>query len=245
MDTAGSILMVDDQLEHIYYLKLALEMEGYQVFATRDGHEALKILTDNPIDLVISDVAMPRLNGYQLLQRIRENPHWAHIQFVIVSGRDMGSDIRFGKELGVDEYLTKPIEVEDLLAVVRGRLKRAKQLAQATGFNTASNPNHFRNGSLEVDFDRHRVWRNGTAIKLSAKEFTLLKQLALHSDEVVPLADLAQATHGIVTDDIEAGVLLRPLVRSLRRKLGFDAGDMGCIENVRGVGYRLSVQEKE
>ncbi len=243
MNTDASILLVDDQLEQIYYLKVVLEIEGYRVFSARNGVEALEIMETQPIDLVISDVAMPHLNGYQLHQRIRQNPRWVHIPFVMMSGRDMDSDIRFGKEMGVDEYLTKPIEIDDLLAVVRGRLKRARQLARATAIDDEITSRRFVAGELEIDFEQHRLWRNGTAIKLSAKEFALLKRLALQADEVVSLQILAQATHGIATDAIEAGALLRPLVRSLRRKLGFHAGEMGCIENVRGVGYRLAVQK--
>ncbi len=242
MTADASILLVDDQLEQIYYLKVVLEIEGYRVFSAHNGVEALEIMDAHPIDLVISDVAMPHLNGYQLYQRIRQNPRWLHIPFVMMSGRDMDSDIRFGKEMGVDEYLTKPIEIDDLLAVVRGRLKRARQLAHAAVPDEMAS-NRFVAGELEIDFEQHRLWRNGTAIKLSAKEFALLKRLALQANEVVSLPILAQATHGIATDAVEAGALLRPLVRSLRRKLGFHAGEMGCIENVRGVGYRLVVQE--
>ncbi len=242
MTNKASILLVDDQLEQIYYLKIALELEGFHVFSARNGIDALEIMKNHPIDLVISDVAMPHMNGYQLHQRIRRNQHWVHIPFVMMSGRDMDSDIRFGKELGVDEYLTKPVDIDDMLAVVRGRLKRARQLATATG-SASPAVTRFEKGGLVIDFERHFVSRHETSIHLSAKEFALLKRLALQPGEVISLPVLAQATHGITTDPIDAGALLRPLVRSLRRKLGFRAGEMGCIENVRGVGYRLTIAE--
>jgi DNA-binding response OmpR family regulator len=94
-------------------------------------------------------------------------------------------------------------------------------------------------GWLRIDRDQYRVWLNDKAIKLSAKEFGLLECLALHAKNVVPLSELVKTTHHIDADHVEAGDLLRPLIRSLRRKLGYDAGNMGCIQNVRGVGYRL------
>ena len=92
---------------------------------------------------------------------------------------------------------------------------------------------------LRIDLGQHRVWLDDSAIKLSAREFRLLARLASQEGRVVPLEDLVQETHGLRVDGPEAGSLLRPLVRSLRRKLGYPAGQMGCIENVRGVGYQL------
>lgn len=238
-----SILLVDDQIEFVHFLEVALKAEGYRVFSARDGFDALEIMESYTIDLVISDIAMPHLNGYQLYQRIRQNPKWVYVPFVLLSGRDMDSDIRYGKELGVDEYLTKPIELEDAMAVIRGRLKRARQLI-AMGGNQSINQSHrFSSGDLEIDFEQHTVWRNEIPIKLSTKEYQLLRRLALQADEVVPASILVESTHNFPADAIESGALLRPLVRSLRRKLGFKTGEMGCIENIRGVGYRLTIKE--
>jgi DNA-binding response OmpR family regulator len=94
-------------------------------------------------------------------------------------------------------------------------------------------------GKLRVDPVQHRVWLDGEPIRLAVKEFTLLEYLARRVNQVVSPQELVRATHGLDTDQVEAGALLRSLIRSLRRKLGYQAGDMGCIENVRGVGYRL------
>ena len=86
------------------------------------------------------------------------------------------------------------------------------------------------------------IWLDGKPVTLSLKEFKLLACLARHQDRVVPLQELIKNTHGLDTDHVEASALLRPLIRSVRRKLGYPAGDMGCIKSVRGVGYQLDPQ---
>jgi DNA-binding response OmpR family regulator len=95
-------------------------------------------------------------------------------------------------------------------------------------------------GSLRIELGQSRVWLRDEPVKLSTAEFRLLEHLAVQADRVVPLQELIQVTHRLQTDYREDSGLLRPLVRSLRRKLGYPAGDMGCIEAVRGVGYRLT-----
>jgi DNA-binding response OmpR family regulator len=193
------------------------------------------------VDLILADIAMPRMNGYQLYERVRENPEWVTIPFVLLTARAMDSDIRYGKELGVDDYLTKPIQPEDLLASVQGKLRRAEQLTQ---IRTQPAPPVSASqvvvvGQLRVDPGQHRAWMKGEELKLSAREFAVLEYLARRPNQVVSPQQLVKVTHQLDTDPGDAGNLLRPLVRSLRRKLGHPVGESGCIENVRGVGYRL------
>lgn len=238
-----TILVVDDQPDLVRLIALALETSGYQVCTASDGLEALAILQAQPVDMILADIAMPRMNGYQLYQRVRENPQWVPIPFVFLTARALDSDIRYGKELGVDDYLLKPVQPEDLLAAVQGRLRRAQQLARVSAQPAfaASNQFHLSIGPLRIDPGQHRVWFGGQPVELSAREFTLLDHLMQQAGAIVSPSDLIQITHGFDTDDVEAGALLRPLIRSLRRKLGYGVGEMGCIENVRGIGYRLIV----
>ncbi|MCP4542218.1 MAG: response regulator transcription factor [Chloroflexi bacterium] len=241
--TEGLILVVDDQPNLREYVQQALNLAGYQVLTARNGVEALDILESQPVNLILADIAMPRMNGYQLHERVMANPQWVIIPFVFLTARSQDSDIRYAKELGVDDYLTKPFNREDLLAVVRGKLRRARRVAQLSSMNSLPQPTLNSSvlsvGRLRIDRDQIRVLLNDKSIKLSAREFRLLECLALQAENVVSLSELIQTTHRIETDDVEAGGLLRPLIRSLRRKLGYRAGDMGCIQNVRGVGYRL------
>jgi DNA-binding response OmpR family regulator len=237
------VLIADDEPAILENLELVLEAEGYQVLAARDGLEALKMLHSQPVDLILADIAMPGMNGYQLYERVRQNPEWLTIPFLFLSARTLDSDIRYGKELGVDDYLTKPIQPEDLLSAIQGRLRRAQQLRRLVPQATppaSPDPRPLSVGPLKIDPATYQVWLSEESIALSAREFTLLEYLARHADQVVPPQDAIQVTHGLVTDYMEAGSLLRPLIRSLRRKLGYPAGDTGCIINVRGVGYRLA-----
>jgi DNA-binding response OmpR family regulator len=131
---------------------------------------------------------------------------------------------------------------DDLLAAVRGKLLRKRRWTQFSAQPVpplaVSSP-VLTLGELWIDTDQYHVSLGGRPIKLSAREFRLLECLARRSREVVPLQELLKATHALDTDPVEAGELLRPLIRSLRRKLGYSTGDMGCIQNVRGVGYLL------
>ncbi|NJO81534.1 MAG: response regulator transcription factor [Blastochloris sp.] len=162
----------------------------------------------------------------------------------------MASDIRYGKSLGVDDYLIKPLKPEDLLAVVEGRLRRARDLNDAlvpadlvADVPAVASPERIEVGSLWIKPSQHRVWLKGEAISLSAREFRVLECLARRAGEVVPPNEIVQVSHGITTDDVDASSLLRPMIRILRRRLGYTIGEMGCIENVRGVGYRLVAPE--
>ena len=243
MTHKDSILIVDDNEKLLFAVQRILESDGYTVFTAPDGATALEIMQKLYPNLIIADIAMPHINGYQLHERVRQNPDWALIPFIFLTGRAMDSDIRYGKEIGVDDYLIKPIEPEDLLVVVRGKLKRARQWAQQRGAQPVpvqkSTQGILIVGALSLDLSERRVKLNEELLSLSVREFILLEYLARRAGEVIPPEVLLKATHGFETNAAEAGTLIRPLVRSLRRKLGYPVGDLGCIETVRGWGYRL------
>jgi DNA-binding response OmpR family regulator len=239
----ASILVVDDHAAVLESLSLTLEAEGYRVFTACDGIEALAILESQPTNLILADIAMPRMNGYQLLDRVRQKPEWLKIPFVFLTARALDSDVRYGRQLGVDDYLTKPIDPEDVLAVVQGRLLRAHLLAQAASLPalpTQPEGQVLTLGRLRVDRAQHRVWLSEKLVRLSAREFIILEHLARQAGQVVTPEALIRLTHGLETNHVEAGTLLRPLIRSIRRKLGYGVGELGCIETVRGVGYLLN-----
>lgn len=247
METDGhSILIVEDQPSVRACLEQILCMSGYQVLVASDGKEALAVLKTRDVDLILADIMMPHMDGYQLFERVVENPDWVQIPFVYLTARVLESDIRYGKELGVDDYLVKPVEAKDLLAVVRGKLRRAHRVVETTGQMPRRAPRQpdsasgiLSLGCLQIEVGEYRVWFKGEPLDLSNTEFLLLECLALQADSVVRLPALIKATHGLQTSYREASNLLRPLVRSIRRKMGYEAGDLGCIESVRGVGYRL------
>ena len=237
-----TIMIVDDQPDLLKNLALTIEIAGFNVLTAKDGLQALNLLEEYTINLILADIAMPHMNGYQLYEYVRERPEWVIIPFIFLTARALDSDIRYGKKLGVDDYLTKPIEPEDLLAAVQGKLRRAQQLTNgrpnSTARSTASSA-ALNVGRLKIDPAQHRVWMGGERLKLSAREFQLLLTFSEQPYQVISPQVLIQTTHGFKANPVEAGNLLRPLLRSLRRKLGYPVGEMGCIENIRGVGYCL------
>ena len=196
------------------------------------------------IDLILADIAMPNMNGYQLYQKVRENPDWLFVPFIFLTARGLSTYIDYGRELGVDDYIIKPVRVMELFSAVKGKLRRARELKE-TLRNQISSPDEeleFINiGNLQLDLNQHKVWFDAQEIKLSAKEFLLLECLTKNPGSVLSPQELVKRTHDLATNTTEASTLLGPLLHSLRRKLGFDIGDTGFIENVRGVGYRLLV----
>jgi DNA-binding response OmpR family regulator len=246
METNPRILVVEDQESIRTCLEQILRMSGFQVLVAGDGREALAVLRANEVDLILADIVMPNMDGFQLFERIVENPKWVRIPFIYLSARVLESDIRYGKELGVDDYLIKPVQTKELLAVVRGKLRRAQRVMESAN-GTPRQPSQqpepasgiIRLGRLEIEGGEYRVWLDDQPVNLSNTEFLLLEHLALKANKVVPLSELIKVTHSLEAGYREASDLLRPLVRSIRRKLGYDAGDLGCIEAVRGVGYRL------
>lgn len=271
------ILVVEDQAAMQRSIAMGLELSGYQVVTASDGCEALAVLRKQPVDLILADIAMPKMNGYQLYEELRRDARWALVPFVFISARGLDSDVRFGKSLGADDYLVKPFQLEDLKAIVAGRLRRAAEVSQAVaapqghvgpsgpapdqasgkapgqapdeapgeaGAQPGAQPGLLEAGSLRIHPKQHRVWKHGQAVDLSPAEFAFLETLVRRPGEAVPLTELCRITHGLETNHQEAGNLLYALVRSLRRKLGNPAGEMGCIESVRGIGYRLNVSQE-
>lgn len=236
MDTPACILAVEDQLEILEWIEQSLESAGYRVLTALDGIEAVARLESDHVDLIVADISMPRMNGYQLYDKVTSHREWTVIPFIFLTGRSLESDIRYGRELGADDYVTKPFKAQDLLASVRGRLRRAQQLA---GAQSNQRSDVLSVGRLNIDLAQHRVVLDGNQIRLSAREFNLLACLARQHNRVVRLQELVQETHALDVNRSRAGALLRPLVRSLRRKFGYQVGQRGCIESIRGVGYRL------
>jgi signal transduction histidine kinase len=127
-----TILLVDDDLAILDGVTDLLNIYGYQVIAVENGHRALEVMQSRPPDLVISDISMPIMDGYALFEAVRSNPEWVPIPFIFLTARGQLSDIRRGRSLGADGYLTKPFDPEELLSAVEGQIKRTRDITVAT-----------------------------------------------------------------------------------------------------------------
>jgi len=239
------ILVVEDNRDMTAALKLALEMEGYQVLTAADGVEALRILERVTPDLILADIMMPRMNGYELYQTTHQDERWLSIPFIFLTAKTDKEDIRLGKEMGADDYLVKPVEKEDLIAAVRGKLKRVTELKAAAEaaqerLEGLAPKGTLRTGDLIIDLDRHVVTVKGEPVHLTPTEFELLTCLANNVDFVVSCQELVRQVHKYHCDDeSEAREIIRPHIKNLRRKIEPDPNHFIYIINVRGVGYKL------
>ncbi len=122
------VLLVEDDAAIHYNVKLFLEMQDFEVIPAYDGVEAINILQNGEIpDIIISDIMMPKMDGYTLYKKVSDKSDWTMIPFIFMSAKSSPEDIRFGKKLGVDDYIVKPFEEEDLLAIIKGKLKKSQR----------------------------------------------------------------------------------------------------------------------
>ena len=220
------ILVVEDDEDIQELLSYNLQSAGYGVIPSRDGYEALEAARKRLPDLVILDLMMPGISGFDVCRELRRDERTARIPIIMLTARGDEVDRIVGLELGADDYVVKPFSPRELLLRIKAVLKR---LAPENRENKA-----LRKGALTVDLDAHRAYLEGEEIQLTATEFKLLADLIRAHGRVRTRDHLLNAVWGYEFDGYARTVDTH--VRRLRQKLGVCA-DM--IETVRGVGYRF------
>jgi DNA-binding response OmpR family regulator len=222
MTERGRVLVVDDEPAITDFIALGLHHEGYEVATAGDGHQGLRAVDEFKPDLVILDVMMPRLDGFELCRAIAGEPRRG---IIILSARDETTDRIHGLELGADDYLVKPFEFGELLARVKAVLRR----------RTPDLNRVVQVGDLTIDTATREVRVAALQLDLSVREYDLLHYLAVHADEVMLRQRILDEVwgHNFFGDENNVEVY----IRYLRQKLG-DADHLR-IQTVRGVGYRL------
>lgn len=222
------ILIVDDEPSIRRYVRSTLESRDYQALTASDGAEALqKIDTELP-DLIILDIMMPNIDGFEVCRRLRE---WSQIPIIMLSARDDEMDKVKCFELGADDYLTKPFGVEELVARVRAVLRRTES---AHAIPTKSS---FTCGSLVVNFVERRVTVAEREVELTPTEYNLLQELVLNANKVLTHTHLLNKVWG--PEYREDTQYLHVFVRRLRVKLELDPTKPRYILTVSGVGYQF------
>ena len=223
------ILIVDDEPRYLRLLEANLRTEGYEVATAQDGVQALDVFSAQPIDLVLLDVMMPRLDGFGVCQRLRE---FSNVPIVILTARGEEQDRVRGLDLGADDYLVKPFSATELLARVRAVLRRANVPAETTG-----QARFFAHGDLKIDFARAEVWRGEEPISLSATEYRLLLQFTHNVGKILTSEDLLSSVWGPeYKNDKE---ILWVSIARLRQKLEADAHAPNHIVTRSGLGYLM------
>jgi len=228
------VLVVEDESHLAEGLKFNLEAEGYAVEVVGDGRSAAERLTraaEGP-ELVILDLMLPEMNGFEVMRRMRAAGNYVPI--LILTAKDESEDVVRGLEEGADDYLSKPFRLEELLARVRGVLRRRRWDGAESGDGGLGS---VRVGDRTIRFDRFEVETGGSTIQLTTKETALLRVLVEREGEAVPRGDLLQEVWGL-RPDTRTRVVDSFIVR-LRRYLEPDPARPRHIVSVRGHGYRF------
>ena len=224
------ILIVEDEPKTGEYLRQGLSEGGFVVDLAQDGNDGLHLALQGGYDLMVLDVMLPGLNGWQVLQSLRRRGVETPVLFL--TARDQIEDRVKGLELGADDYLVKPFSFAELLARVRTILRRGRSGPEITTLSVAD---------LEMDLLRRRVSRAGKRIDLTAKEFGLLELLMRRQGEVLPRSLIASQVWDMNFDS-DTNVI-EVAVRRLRTKID-EGQDIKLIQTVRGMGYVLENPEE-
>jgi DNA-binding response OmpR family regulator len=217
------ILVVDDDADIRLLLRELLDRRGFSVTEARDGKEALRLLFDERPDLVVLDVAMPGLDGWQTLERIRE---LSDVPVVMLTARATELEKTRGLRAGADDYVTKPFGRQELLARVEGLLRRAG--------GRAERQETYSDGFVTIDFSRREVTVRGEVVELTPLEFRLLTAFVRHPNQVLTHEQLLELAWG---DAHAARDQVKLYVGYLRKKLSPAAPESAPIETRRGFGY--------
>ena len=223
-----TVLIVEDEAAIVTMLRYNLEREGMQVVEAGDGDEALKILAETHVDLVLLDLMLPVMSGIEVCRQIRRKPESRDLPVIMVTARGEEGDRIRGLDTGADDYVTKPFAIGELLARIRALLRRSGP-AQPQGQLIYSD--------IEMDLAAHRVSRNGKSIHLGPTEFRLLRYFLEHPGRVFSREQLLNAVWGpniyVETRTVDVHI------RRLRKALNDVKGTRDIIRTVRAAGYAL------
>jgi two-component system KDP operon response regulator KdpE len=231
MTNEPHILVIDDEPQILRALRTILTAKHYRVSVANRGEEGLALAAASNPDVIILDLGLPDMDGFQVCARLRE---WSTTPIIVLSVREAEKDKVLALDKGADDYLIKPFGIEELLARIRVALRHSvqKQGSPETTITT---------GNLVIDLTRHVVTRNGVEVKLTATEFNLLAYLVKNTDRVLTHQSILTRVWGPeYADNVE---YLRVYMSQLRKKLEEDASKPQLLISEPGVGYRFMLAE--
>ncbi|MCX6055668.1 MAG: response regulator transcription factor [Chloroflexi bacterium] len=231
MDKDPLILLIDDEPQILRALKTILSAGFFRVISAVTGEQGLALAASQSPDVIILDLTLPDMEGIQVCEQIRE---WSSVPIIILSVRDSERDKVAALDKGADDYLTKPFNIEELLARIRVALRHSSQ-------SLGNKETIIKAGALSIDLARHIAILKGEEIKLTATEFKLLAYLAAHSDRV--LTHQAILIHVWGFEESEHIEYLRVYMGQLRRKIEVDPDDPQVLITDPGVGYRFKTND--
>jgi len=230
MADTSTILLVDDEEAVRKVLTFPLERDGYTVVQAADGEEALVRFDDQPVDLVVLDIMLPKLDGLEVCKQLRSR---SSVPIIMLTARDDELDKVVGLELGADDYITKPFSIREFRSRVRALLRRARAPRQGPELREEQ----LAVDGLVLDVGRRTVSSNGSPVQLTYVEFEILRTLMAHPGRVYSRRMLLEVLWG--SADFRDPRTIDVHVRHLREKLEADASRPEYILTVRSVGYRF------
>ena len=225
-NSLARILVAEDETSLNDLLQDALRMNGYETISAKHGMEAVRLIREEKPDLVILDINMPQLDGFGVIEKLRNENN--NIPIIVLTARDQKDDKSIGFGLGADDFVTKPFGLEELLMRVAAVLRRSK--------NRTTEGNVLVNGNISLDILNYRVSVNDKEIETSPTEFKLLQYLMENSGRVLTREQILSVVWGL--DFATDGAVLDTYISYLRKKLG----DSAYIRTVRGIGYQIEAK---
>lgn len=226
------ILVVDDDKEIVGAIKKRLEMEGYEVFTAYDGLEAMDLLMEKDIQLLIIDVMMPKMDGLSATMKIRESKN---IPIIILSAKTEESDKILGLSMGADDYVSKPFRPDELMARVKSQLRRYMQFG---GMNAPKGNEHqIVNGGLILDTDGKQILVDGEPVKVTATEYKILHLLMNNLGRVFSADEIYERVWNEEAYATENTVMVH--IRRIREKIEIDTKNPRYLKVVWGIGYKM------
>ena len=231
----ASIALVDDDRNILTSVSIALQAEGFATRIYSDGESALKALTENPADLAVLDIKMPRMDGLELLRRLREK---SDMPVIFLTSKDDELDEALGLAMGADDYISKPFSQRLLIARIRAILRRTEQSPTASGDDGEEAAPVLTRGALSMDPARHKVSWKGENVTLTVTEFLILETLAQRPGIVKTRNQLMDAAYqdDVYVDDRT----IDSHIKRVRRKFRRVDPEFDAIETLYGAGYRFS-----
>ena len=235
MDRQKTILIVEDEKNIVDILRFNLQREGYRTWEAYDGEDGLSKAQAEKPDLILLDVMLPKMNGFEVCRALREAGD--NVPVIMLTAREEETDKVLGLEIGADDYITKPFSMRELIARVGANIRRTSMAAPTA---TAAASAMAVSNNLSINTDSHQVFRDGQAIDLTQREYELLTFLASHPNKVYSRVDLMEQVwnYGYVGDDVRT---VDVTVRRLREKIEVNPASPAYILTRRGVGYYFSV----
>jgi DNA-binding response OmpR family regulator len=223
-----TILIIEDDISILRGLKDNLEYEGYHVIAETNGKKGLKLAMEKSVGLLLLDIMLPGLNGYEICRKIKKEKPGLPIIMLTARGSEM--DKVSGLDTGADDYITKPFSLPELLARVRAAFRRITDEPDV--------PEYYSFGNIRLDFKKFQAFKGDKEIPLSAREFALMKYLINHEGEAIHRHDLLNEVWGY--EAMPTTRTVDNFILDLRKKLEKDPSKPKHILSVRGVGYRFN-----